>query len=213
MADDNDDPTTATPVGHTQPMPATSEQAPGSGRPPGWRAGQVLVVAVLALLLGGAGATLAWLAAERGDPEPTDAAVGPTTSTTSGTTSGDADQSPSSTTTTSSVSTTTTTRRSEGGTSNQSSGQTVVGNGQFTGSYQGNNNRTTDNFTVAADWTIRWDVPDGAVSVDVLDGQGQLFESLDVRGQGDFFVAEGGTYRLDIRTDGSRYSVTVTDGP
>lgn len=209
MADDSDDPTTATPVGHTQPMPATPEQAPGPGRPSGWRAGQVAVVAVLALLLGGAGATLAWLAADRGDSEPTDTAVGPTTSTSSG----DADRSPSSTTTTSSLSTTTTSRRSEGGTSNQSGGQTVVGNGQFTGSYQGNSNRTTDNFTVAADWTIRWDVPEGAVSVDVLDAQGQLFESLDVRGQGDFFVAEAGTYRLDIRTDGNRYSVTVTDGP
>lgn len=208
MADERDDPTTATPVGHTQPMPATPEPAAGPGRPSGWRAGQVVVVAVLALLLGGAGATLAWLAADRGDPEPTGAAVGPTTSTTSG----DADRSPSSTTTTSSVSTTTTTRPG-GGPSNQSGGQTVVGNGQFTGSYQGNSNRSTDDFTVDADWTIRWEVPEGAVTIEVFDAADQVVETIQAQGQGELAVNEGGTYRLDVRTDGSRYSVTVTDGP
>lgn len=210
MADGSDDPTTATPVGHTQPMPASPDHSPEPGRKPGWRAGQVAVVAVLALLLGGAGATLAWLAADRGEREPIDAAAAPTTTSTA---SDDADRSASSTTTSSSALSTTTTQRSGSGGGNQSGGQTVVGNGVFTGSYQGNSNRSTDEFTVDDDWTIRWDVPAGAISIEVLDSGGQLFETLDIQGQGDFFVAEGGTYRLDISTDGSSYSVSVTDGP
>lgn len=203
MADPDNDPTMATPVGHTQPMtPAPDAAKPA--RASGWRSGQVAVVAVLALLLGAAGATLAWLAADSDDQEPTDAAATPTTSTTSD----DADPSASSSSTTSSVSTTTTTRSSS-----RSGGQTVVGNGIFTGSYQGNSDRSTDDFTVGDEWKIRWDVPEGTVTIEVLNASGELVETIQAQGQGERVVDAGGTYRLDIGTDGSRYAVAVTDGP
>ncbi len=204
MADSDNDPTTATPVGRTLPLPPAPEPAAGPARGSGWRSGQVAVVAVLALLLGGAGATLAWLASDEGEAEPAGTATA--TSTTS---EGAANRSASTSTT--SLTTTSTTRR--GGSSTQSGGQTVVGNGGFTGSYQSNSDQSTDDFSVDDNWKIRWDVPGGAVTIEIFDSAGERFKAIDARGEGEFVVAEGGTYRLDISTDGSRYSVAVTDGP
>lgn len=181
------------------------------------------VVALLALLLGGAGATLAWLAADRGDDGTPQAAAGSaTTSTTS-----DADDPTSSSSSTSSTrpagesegnqqrGNQSTGNRSTGNQSqnNQSGGQTVVGNGVFTGSYQGNSDRSTDAFTVGDGWKIRWEVPEGAVTIAVFNAVDEVVETIQARGQGELVVNEGGTYRLDISTEGSRYTVAVTDGP
>ncbi len=209
------DPTTATPVGATQQIPVTKERAPSAGRPSGWRPGQVVVVAILALLLGGAGATLAWFAADRGEPEPSETAVGSTTSSTT---------TPDDSSTTSTSGPTSTTRPSNGGSDgdqsqgnqsqgNQSQGETVVGNSIFTATYQSNSNRSTDDFEVGDNWKIRWDVPEGAVAIEVFDAGDTLVESIEARGRGELPVADGGTYRVDITTDGSRYTVVVTDGP
>lgn len=217
MADNDNDPTTATPIGHTQPMPAAPERAPEPSRPSGWRPGQVAVVAILALLLGGAGSTLAWLAADSGDPEPTEAAVG--SSTTSTSIEDDEGERGDSTSTSSTQPDEDESQgeqnrddrnRNQG---NNSGGQTVVGNGTFTGSYQSNNDQTTDDFTVDDDWTIRWEVEGGEVTIDVLDESGEVVESIQAQGEGEREIADGGTYRIDFRTDGSRYSVAVTDGP
>ncbi len=220
MADNDNDPTTATPIGHTQPMPSAPERAPEPSRPSGWRPGQVAVVAILALLLGGAGATLAWLAADGGDQDPTEVASEPSTTTTteeapdrSSTSStrpsdSDADDDRSSDNQSSE-------NRSSGDQSrnNQSGGQTAVGNGVFTGTYQSNDDQTTDDFTVDDDWDIRWDVEQGTATIKVQDTSGEVVETIEAQGQGDSTVADGGTYRLDITSEGARYTVVVTDGP
>ncbi|MDP9453124.1 MAG: hypothetical protein M3P97_07000 [Actinomycetota bacterium] len=211
MADNDNDPTTVTRAGRTQPMPAAAPRGPEPGRAPGWRSGQVAVVGILALLLGGAGATLAWFATDRGDPEPSGAALSTTTSTT--TASSDAAGSSSITTSSS----TSTTARS-GGSGNQSEtgqrqGETRVGNSIFTATYQSNSDRSTEDFEVGDDWRIRWDVPEGAVTIEVFDVNDVPVETIEARGRGEFVRGEGGTYRLDIDTDGARYTVVVTDGP
>ncbi len=216
MADSDEDPTTAIPIGHTQPMSPPLERAPEPGRPSGWRPGQVAVVAVLALLLGGAGATLAWLAADRGEQEPFGAAAPSTTSTIEE----EADDSTSSTSSTrpfddDSEGNQGRGNRSEGNQSqsNRSGGQTVVGNGVFTGTYQSNDDQTTDDFTVDDDWDIRWDVVNGTATIEVQDATGEVVETIEAQGQGDSTITEGGTYRLDISSNGARYTVVVTDGP
>jgi hypothetical protein len=210
MADNDNDPTTVTRAGPTQPMPAAAPRGPEPDRTPGWRPGQVAVVGILALLLGGAGATLAWFAADRGDTEPSGAALSTTTSTT---TASDAD---SSSTTTSSSSTSTTARPGSSGNQSatgQRQGETSVGNSIFTATYQSNSDRSTEDFEVGDDWRIRWDVPEGAVTIEVFDVNDVSVETIEARGRGEFVRGEGGTYRLDIDTDGARYTVVVTDGP
>ncbi len=226
MADRNEDPTTATPVDPTQPLPVNQERTPSPGRPSGWRPGQVVVVGVLALLLGGAGATLAWFAADADDPDPVDVAAESTTTSTASDDDGDATSS-----TTSGPSYENSDRgRREGSQSegnqdegnrsedDQRQGRTSVGNSTYTAAYQSNEDRSSEPFEIDDDWKIRWDVPEGAVTIEVFDtsqagDEATPVETIEARGQGQFEVAEGGTYRIEISTDGSRYTVVVTDGP
>lgn len=219
---DNDDPTTATPSDATQPLPtAPSPPDPmGPGDPPSpphrpgpppprasnsWRNGQVAVIAVLTLFLGGAVGALVYLVADDDADIDTAVEVDPTT-----TTETDDDTGESSTTT--SPPRTTTTAEEPAGNQN-TGGQSVVGTGIFTASYQSNQDRTTDAFEVGDDWQIRWNIPAGTVTIEVRTGDGEVVETIQAEGQGERRFADGGTYRVAIDTDGRQYSVVITDGP
>lgn len=88
-----------------------------------------------------------------------------------------------------------------------------MGNSIFTATYQSNRDRTTDDFTVDGDWKIRWDVPTGTVTIEVLDSVSEVVETIDAEGRGERTFTESGTYHVEINTDGSRYTVVITDGP
>lgn len=212
MAKD-DDPTTATPASETQPLPPTKERAPypPSKATRGWRPGQVAVVAFLALLLGGAGGALVYFLIEEDSSDDSDLATELTT-TTSTTTADESSASSSTTSASDPDPTTNAPGATRGGRQNQG-GQTAVGNSIFTASYQSNEDRSTGAIDVDDDWKIRWDVPTGAVTIEVLDARGEVVETVDAQGQGERTFADGGTYQVEIDTDGSRYTVVVTDGP
>ncbi|HEV2811429.1 MAG TPA: hypothetical protein VGV93_13650 [Acidimicrobiales bacterium] len=213
MAND-DDPTTATPASQTQPLPPTHERAPSppSKATTGWRPGQVAVVAFLALLLGGAGGALVYFLIDENSTEDSDLATEPTT-TTSTTTTDESSASSSNTTKPGPDRTTDAPGATSGRRSQNQGGQTAVGNSIFTATYQSNEDRSTGAIDVEDDWKIRWDVPTGAVTIEVLDASGDVVEMIDAQGQGERTFAEGGTYEVEIDTDGARYTVVVTDGP
>lgn len=169
------------------------------------------MVAFLALLLGGAGGALVYFLIDDDSTDDSDLATELTTTTSTTTT--DESSASSSTTTEPDPDRTTnapgaTTRESQ----NQG-GQTAVGNSVFTATYQSNEDRSTGAIDVDDDWKIRWDVPTGALTIEVLDARGGVVETIDAQGQGERTFAEGGTYQVDIDTDGARYTVVVTDGP
>ena len=176
-----------------------------TGAPPGWKSSHVAVVAALALSLGAAVGALLW---STGDDQRA-ARMSTTASTTAPPVSTTAGASPS---TTASSTPTTSERPRSGGARIESGGQTVIGNSIYTGTFQSNTDKLTDDFTVGDDWQIRWDVAGGTVSVDIYQGD-EVTERLNLEGRGERRFAEGGTYRLEITTDGSRYTVVVTDGP
>lgn len=204
--------TQATPTPATQPLsvppppePPVHDSSAMTAVPPGWKSSHVAVVAALALSLGAALGALLW---STGDDQRA-AQMSTTASTTSppvSTTAG------ASTSTTASSTPTTSERSRSGGATSESGGQTVIGNSIYTGTFQSNTDKSTDDFTVGDDWQIRWDVAGGTVSVDIHQGD-EVTERLDLEGRGERRFAEGGTYRLEITTDGSRYTVVVTDGP
>lgn len=221
---DSDDPTTATPSDETQPLPTAPSPPdptgpgdaphpphrpgpPPSGTSNSWRNGQVAVIAVLTLFLGGAVGALVYLVANDDDSD-IDAAgeVDPTTTSTT-----DDDTGEESSTTTSPPRTTTTAEEPAG--NQNTGGQSVVGTGIFTASYQSNQDRTTDAFEVGDDWQIRWSIPAGAVTIEVRTASGEVVETIEAEGQAERRFADGGTYRVAIDTDGRQYSLVITDGP
>lgn len=169
------------------------------------------MVALLALLLGGAGGAVLYLVTDDGAYESVGLADSTTTTTT--TVADDPAHSASSTTTEAGSDPTTTVPRPSGGGDQDHGGQTAVGNSIFTATYQSDQDRSADDVDVDDDWKIRWDVPAGAVIIDVFDSAGAVVETIDAQGRGERSFAEGGTYRVEIDTDGSRYTVVITDGP
>lgn len=168
------------------------------------------MVAGLALLLGGAGGAVIFFATDDEAPE----SAGVADSTTTSVTAVDDDPvDPTSSTTEADPDPTTTVPRPSGGGDQDQGGQTAVGNSIFTATYQSNQDRSIDDVDVDDDWKISWDVPAGAVTVDVFDSGGGVMETIDAQGRGERSFAEGGTYRVEIDTDGSRYTVVITDGP
>lgn len=213
MAPD-DDPTVGIPSSPTQPLPPTPSRHPADQRGPtsGWRPGQVAVVALLALLLGASGGALIYfLVANRSAEDPESAARATTTTPPPATTTSEA--ATSSSTTAPPTETTTTVPGGADGGGSDSGGRTAVGNSTFSGSYQSNDDRSTGEFTVDDGWQIRWEVPSGTVRIEVFEADGELLESIAAQGSGERSFAEGGSYRVEIDTDGSRYSVLITDGP
>ncbi|MBA2438960.1 MAG: hypothetical protein H0V52_11525, partial [Acidimicrobiia bacterium] len=178
--------------------------------PSGWRPGQVAVVALLALLLGGAGGALLYFLTDNEVADGPDVAAERTTTST--TTPGDPAAPAPSTTEDEPQPMTTAPSGSGRGEVNQG-GETAVGNSIFTATYQSNRDRATDDIEVDDDWRIRWDVPAGAVSIEVFDSGGTVVDTIDAEGRGERSFAQGGTYRAEISTDGSRYTVVITDGP
>jgi hypothetical protein len=169
------------------------------------------VVALLALLLGGAGGALLYFFTDNEAPDgPNMAAERTSTSTT---TPGDPAAPAPSTTEAEPDSTTTTVPDVPGRGEVNQGGETAVGNSIFTATYQSNRDRATDDIEVDDDWRVRWDVPAGAVSIEVFDSGGTVVETIDAQGRGERSFADGGTYRVEISTDGSRYTVVITDGP
>ncbi|HWH35323.1 MAG TPA: hypothetical protein VNT56_08400 [Acidimicrobiales bacterium] len=163
------------------------------------------MIALLTLLLGGTvGILIYTLATDDGD-EAGEVATDTSSTTTTDPGEEQGDEPP--TTPPATDAPGTTTRRNTGN-------QTAVGNGTFTGSYQSNQDRTTDEFEVADDWQIRWDVPAGTVVIQVIEAAGgDVVETIEAQGEGQRRFAEGGRYQVDIDTDGSEYSVVITDGP
>ena len=212
MAND-DDPTTATPANQTQPLPPTHERAPSppSKTTTGWRPAQVAVVAFLALLLGGAGGALVYFLIDDDSTDDSDLATELTT-TTSTTTTNEASSS-SSTTTEPDTDRPTNAPDAPSGRGQDQGGETAVGNSIFTATYQSNEDRSTGAIDVDDDWKVRWDVPTGAVTIEVLDARGGVVETIDAQGRGERTFADGGTYQVEIGTNGSRYTVVITDGP
>lgn len=212
MADD-DDPTTATPSDPTQPLPPTSQRTPTppSKATTGWRPGQVAVVAFLALLLGAAGGALIYFLS--GDDSSDDADLATEITTTSTTAADEPSASSSTTEPEPDAGPTTNTPDTPGTGDVDQGGRTAVGNGIFTATYQANEDRSTGAIDVDDDWKVRWDVPTGAVEIEVLDSGGEVVERIDAQGRGERSFAEGGTYQVEIDTDGSRYTVVITDGP
>lgn len=160
------------------------------------------VVAALTLLLGVAAGALVVGSeddqptspptdAEVGDPPSTGAAAGATTTVTGPLSDDDTDDE----------------ERSD------RPGSVVVGNSVYTASYQSNSDKTTDPFEIGDDWEIRWDVDGGTLSIEVVGGRGETVEVVEARGRGQRSFPQGGTYHLQLWTDGSRYGVVVTDGP
>lgn len=92
-------------------------------------------------------------------------------------------------------------------------GQTVVGNDRFTATIQSTANRSSGDFTVDDGWQVRWEVPTAAISLDVFGSNGDLVESIEATGLGWRSFAEGGSYRVEIISDGSRYTVVISDDP
>jgi hypothetical protein len=213
MAPD-DDPTVGIPSSPTQPLPPTPARQPEdpAGRGGGWRPGQVAVVALLALLLGATGGVLTYFLADDRSPEDPQTAARATTTTSASTTTTAEAGTPSSTTEPETEATTTVPGGADGGGSS-SGGQTAVGNSTFSASYQSNDDRSTGEFTVDDGWQIRWEVPTGTVRIEVYEAAGELLESIAAQERGERTFAEGGSYRVEIDTDGSRYSVVITDGP
>ncbi|HVL02925.1 MAG TPA: hypothetical protein VM386_00665 [Acidimicrobiales bacterium] len=212
MAND-DDPTTATPASQTQPLPPTKERAPNppSKATTGWRPGQVAVVAFLALLLGGAGGALVYFLVDEDSTDDSDLATELTTTTS--TTADDESSSSSSTTTEPDSDRPSNAPGATSGRGQDQGGETAVGNSIFTATYQSNEDRSTGAIDVDDDWKVRWDVPTGAVTIEVLDARGGVVETIDAQGQGERTFADGGTYQVEIGTNGSRYTVVITDGP
>ena len=211
MAND-DDPTTATPASQTQPLPPTKERAPNppSKATTGWRPGQVAVVAFLALLLGGAGGALVYFLIDEDSTDDSDLATELTTTTSTTT---DESSTSSSTTTEPDSDRPTNTPGATSGRGQDQGGETAVGNSIFTATYQSNEDRSTGAIDVDDDWKVRWDVPTGAVTIEVLDARGAVVETIAAQGQGERTFADGGTYQVEIGTNGSRYTVVITDGP
>jgi len=207
----DDDPTTMTPASQTQPLPPTQERSPTppSKATAGWRPAQVAVVAFLALLLGAAGGALVYFLIDDDSPDDSDLASELTTTSTTT----DDKPSASSSSTTESDPDTTNAPGSPGGGNVDRGGETAVGNSIFTATYQSNQDRSTGEIDVDDDWKVRWDVPTGAVNIEVLDARGQVVETIDAQGRGERSFIEGGTYQVEISTDGSRYTVVITDGP
>lgn len=211
MAND-DDPTTATPASQTQPLPPSHQRPPSPSKATtGWRPGQVAVVAFLALLLGGAGGALVYFLIDDDSTDDSDLATELTTTTSTTTT--DESRGPSSTTTEPDSDRASNAPGAASERSQNQGGQTAVGNSIFTATYQSNEDRSTGAIDVDDDWKIRWDVPTGAVTIEVLDARGGMVETIDAQAQGERTFAEGGTYQVEIDTDGARYTVVVTDGP
>jgi hypothetical protein len=169
------------------------------------------VVALLALLLGGAGGALLYFLTDNEVADGPDMAAERTTTST--TTPGDPAAPAPSTTEAEPDSTTTTVPDVPGRGEVNQGGETAVGNSIFTATYQSNRDRATDDIEVDDDWRIRWDVPAGAVSIEVFDSGGTVVDTIDAQGRGERSFAQGGTYRVEISTDGSRYTVVITDGP
>jgi hypothetical protein len=163
------------------------------------------------LLLGAAGGALVYLLVDDDSPGESEVATERTTTTTT-TDTDDPSDSTSSTIEDDPDPTTTVPGAPGGGNQNQG-GETAVGNSIFTATYQSNRDRTTDDITVDDDWKIRWDVPSGAVTIEVLDSGDDVVDTIDAQGRGERSFAEGGIYRVEISTDGSRYTVVITDGP
>ncbi len=92
-------------------------------------------------------------------------------------------------------------------------GEVVVGNSVYTATYQSNTDKSTEPFDVDDGWEIRWEVDVGVVTIEVSDSDDDVVEVIEAEGRGQRAFAEGGTYQIDIDTDGSRYGVVVTDGP
>ena len=170
------------------------------------------MVALLALLLGGAGGALLYFLAADEAPDDQDVAAGSTTTSTT-TPDGPGTAAPSTTEPEPEAGPTTTVPDVAGPEDQNQGEETVVGNSIFTATYQSNRDRTTDDIEVEDDWKIRWDVPAGAITIDVLDSGGTVVETIEARGRGERSFAEGGTYRVEVDTDGSRYTVVITDGP
>lgn len=169
------------------------------------------MVALLALMLGGAGGALLYFLTDDGAPEDREVAAERTTTSTR---NPDEPAAPApSTTEAEPEPTTTTVPEVPGRGGDNQGGETAVGNSIFTATYQSNRDRTTDDIEVDDDWRIRWDVPAGAVTIDVFDPGGTVVETIDAQGRGERSFADGGTYRVEISTDGSRYTVVITDGP
>lgn len=163
-------------------------------------------MALLALLLGAAGGALLYSLSDGQSPEDSNLAAKLTTTSSTAT----------STTTTDDPSDTppgTAVPGAPGGGDRDTGGSTAVGNSIFTASYQSNQDRTTDDFTVEDEWKIRWNVPTGTVTIEVFGSGDDVVEAIDARGQGERRLAEGGTYRVEIGTEGSTYTVVITDGP
>lgn len=209
MAND-DDPTTATPASQTQPLPPTHERAPGSPSKTttGWRPAQVAVVAFLALLLGGAGGALVYFLTDDDSTDDSDLATDLTTTTSTTT-----DESSTSSSTTAEPDPDRTAEAPEATSGRGPGGETAVGNSIFTATYQSDEDRSTGAIDVDDDWKVRWDVPTGAVTIEVLDAGGEVVETIDAQGQGERTFADGGTYQMEIDSNGSRYTVVITDGP
>lgn len=157
-------------------------------------------MAALALLLGAAGGALVYFLV---DDEPADEPEVATELTTTSTTTE---------TSTTSTDTTDVPGVPGGGDGNQG-GRTAVGNSIFTATYQSNQDRSTGDFSVDDDWKVRWEVPIGTVTIEVLDSSGEVVEAIEAEGRGESTFDEGGTYRVEIDTDGARYTVVITDGP
>ena len=168
------------------------------------------MVAFLALLLGGAGGALVYFLSDDDSTDDSDLVTEPTTTT-------------STTTDESSTSSSTTTEPDPDRGANapdatsrrgqDQGGETAVGNSIFTATYQSDEDRSTGAIDVDDDWKVRWDVPTGAVTIEVLDAGGEVVETIDAQGQGERTFADGGTYQVEIGTNGSRYTVVITDGP
>lgn len=224
MTDPDPDATGATHSSPTEPLPAQGQAAgPGGPPPPAgrprWWTWQVAAVAVVALVAGLAIGALTWSS----DGDETAAVANSTTSEPPSTTTSEAP------TTTAPEPGTTADQEREGEQQESEEraieereseeevreGRTVVGNSSnvFTGSYSSNRDKATDEFTVEDNWTVRWEVDAGSITIAILDAGGNEVDRFDAQGEGETHIADGGTYRLDITTDGSRYTVVATDGP
>lgn len=171
--------------------------APRSTRAAGWRGSQVALVAALALLLGLATGALLVTSDEDEATEPS-----PSASQNSATTSTEPSPPPPA-------------EDADGREDNVSDGASsvVVGNSVYTASYQSNTDKSTEPFEVDDTWEIRWDVDAGTVTIKVMDSGGGTVEVIEAEGRGERRFPHGGTYQIDIDTEGSRYGVLVTDGP
>ena len=92
-------------------------------------------------------------------------------------------------------------------------GSVVVGNSSYTASYQSNSDRSIEPFDIGDGWEIRWEVDGQPVTLVVRNGDGETIDTIEAAGRGARTFQEGGTYQIDIDTDGSSYGVVVTDGP